>query len=85
MNFLEAVQAIEAGGFVRREGWHNGRQWVARQEKNGFSEYVMANAHVDEVIVWPLALGRADWCVDDWVIVETPQTPNSLSPARDKT
>lgn len=71
MNFREALDAIEAGSRVRREAWHDGRRWIARQEKDGFAEYVMALAQDDQVIEWPLALGRADWCALDWVVVET--------------
>src|SRR3546814_15846872 len=36
MNFREALDAIEAGSRVRREAWHDGRRWIARQEKDGF-------------------------------------------------
>lgn len=71
MNFREALDAIEAGSRVRRDAWHHGRRWIARQEKDGFAEYVMALTQDGQVIEWPLALGRADWCALDWVLVET--------------
>src|SRR3546814_14098225 len=71
MNFREALDAIEAGSRVRREAWHDGRRWIARQEKDGFAEYVMALAQDDQVIEWPFALGRGGWFGLDRVGVET--------------
>ena len=77
MNFREALDEIENGARVRREGWHKGRRWIARQEKDGFAEYVMALAQDDQTIEWPLAMGRADWCATDWIIVDGPVAGNS--------
>jgi hypothetical protein len=70
MNFRKALDAVESGSRVRRESWHNGRRWVARREKDGFAEYVMANANGDEIIEWPLAMARSDWCAQDWTTVD---------------
>lgn len=87
MAFREALDAIENGARVRRDGWHKGRRWIARQDKDGFAEYVMAHTQDDQTIEWPLAMGRADWCATDWVLVDhnsaelapppTPATPES--------
>ena len=77
MNFREALDEIENGARVRREGWHKGRRWIARQEKDGFAEYVMALAQDDQTIEWPLAMGRADWCATDWIIVDGAAAANS--------
>ena len=77
MDFRAALDAIEAGSRVRREAWHNGRRWIVRQEKDGFAEYVMALAQDDQTIEWPLAMGRADWCATDWIIVDGPVAGNS--------
>ena len=77
MNFREALDEIENGARVRREGWHKGRRWIARQEKDGFAEYVMAHAQDDQTIEWPLAMGRADWCATDWIIVDGAAAANS--------
>ena len=71
MTFREALDAIESGSRVRREAWHQGRLWIGRQEKDGFAEYVMCHVDGDRPIEWPLAMGRADWCAEDWVIIET--------------
>ena len=60
MDFGEALNEIENGARVRRDSWHKGRRWIARQEKDGFAEYVMAHAQDDQTIEWPLAMGRAD-------------------------
>ena len=79
MNFREALDEIENGARVRREGWHKGRRWIARQEKDGFAEYVMAHAQDDQTIEWPLAMGRADWCATDWIIVDD-SSADSLAP-----
>src|SRR3546814_8102585 len=77
MDFRAALDAIEGGSRVRREAWHNGRRWIARQEKDGFAEYVMALAQDDQTIEWPLAMGRADWCATDWIIVDGAAAANS--------
>lgn len=79
MDFREALDEIENGARVRREGWHKGRRWIARQEKDGFAEYVMAHARDDQTIEWPLAMGRADWCATDWIIVDD-SSADSLAP-----
>src|SRR3546814_12114880 len=75
-DFRAALDAIEAGSRVRREAWHNGRRWIASQEKDGFAEYVMALAPEDQPIEWPLAMGRADWFATDWIIVDGPVAGN---------
>src|SRR3546814_5222038 len=49
----------------------------SRQEKDGFAEYVMALAQDDQTIEWPLAMGRADWCATDWIIVDGAAAANS--------
>src|SRR3546814_2317446 len=77
MDFRAALDAIEGGSRVRREAWHNGRRWIARQEKDGFAEYVMALAPDDQTIEWPLAMGRADWCAPDWIIVDGAAAANN--------
>lgn len=77
MDFRGALDAIEGGSRVRREAWHTGRRWIARQEKDGFAEYVMALAQDDQTIEWPLAMGRADWCATDWIIVDGAAPGNS--------
>lgn len=81
MDFREALDAIEGGARVRRDAWHKGRRWIARQEKDGFAEYVMAHAHDDQTIEWPLAMGRADWCATDWVLVDEAAAADNQSPA----
>lgn len=90
MDFRAALDAIEGGSRVRREAWHNGRRWIARQEKDGFAEYVMALAQDDQTIEWPLAMGRADWCATDWVVVdgagvEKSAGANNVTSASDET
>lgn len=81
MNFREALDEIENGARVRRDSWHKGRRWIARQEKDGFAEYVMAHAQDDQTIEWPLAMGRADWCAIDWVIVDESNADSPSPPA----
>ena len=81
MDFREALDAIENGARVRRDGWHKGRRWIARQDKDGFAEYVMAHTQDDNTIEWPLAMGRADWCATDWVLVDDNGADLSAPPA----
>ena len=72
MDFREALDAIENGARVRRDGWHKGRRWIARQDKDGFAEYVMARAKDGRAIAWQLALGPADCCTTGWIVSDAP-------------
>src|SRR3546814_11138377 len=66
MDFRAALDAIEGGSRVRREAWHNGRRWIARQEKDGFAAYVMALAQDDQTIERSEERMVGTECVSTW-------------------
>lgn len=73
MNIGEAVEAMQEGAAVRREGWNGAGMFVKLQVPDAnskMSEPYVYLVHPDKEVVIPWLCSQADLLASDWRLVD---------------